>query len=275
MALDDLLSLFLECIVAAAGENADQEHGQPRVGLHVVDGPVLVLVGEVRDREAVCEDHDKLHEGAHEGDDPQGRVELATLRELVVEAGEDGQQEEELEVVCYVPGPGETGVRFAPGDHVVEEYDMPEPVLRAFCVRLILMEKGTVTTEEDKELPVEENGEYVQRQKSHHAVDINEEFRTEEPVLLLHLSKHKVGAYECGHPEKYIGDMLGREDSAEDKALHPVLDDIHILQGSTLESVEVGLAQDYHGTGKDSQTIEDFKFCILWVLQGTILEQSD
>jgi len=29
---------------------------------------------------------------------------------------------------------------------------------------LILMEKGTVTTEEDEELPVEENGEYVQRQ---------------------------------------------------------------------------------------------------------------
>jgi hypothetical protein len=91
----------------------------------------------------------------------------------------------------------------------------------------------------------------------------------------LHLSKHKVGANESGHPEKYIGDMLCREDSTEDKALHPVLDDIHILQGSTLEGVEVSLAQDYHGTGKDSQTIEDFKFSILWILQGTVLEKSD
>lgn len=69
--------------------------------------------------------------------------------------------------------------------------------------------------------------------------------------------------------------MLCREDSAEDKALHPVLDDIHILQDSTFKGVEVGLAQDYHGTGKYSQTIEYFKFCILWVLQGTVLEQSD
>lgn len=162
VALDDLLALLLECVVAAAGEDADQEHGQPRVGLHVINGPVLVLVGKVRDREAVREDHDKLHEGAHKGDDPQGRVELATLRELVVEAGEDGQQEEELEVVCYVPGPGEAGVWLAPGDHIIEEYDVPEPVLRAFCVRLVLMEKGTVTTEEDEELPEEENGEYVQ-----------------------------------------------------------------------------------------------------------------
>ena len=69
--------------------------------------------------------------------------------------------------------------------------------------------------------------------------------------------------------------MLCREDSAEDEALHPVLDDIHILQGSTLEGIEVGLTQDYHGTGKDSKTIENFKFCILWVLQGTVLEQGN
>ena len=53
-----------------------------------------------------------------------------------------------MEVVCYVPGPGQAGVWFAPRDHIIEEYDMPEPVFRAFCVRLILMEKGTVPTEE-------------------------------------------------------------------------------------------------------------------------------
>jgi hypothetical protein len=53
-----------------------------------------------------------------------------------------------LEVVCYVPGPGQAGVWLAPRDYIIEEYNMPEPVLRAFCVRLILMEKGTVPTEE-------------------------------------------------------------------------------------------------------------------------------
>ena len=91
----------------------------------------------------------------------------------------------------------------------------------------------------------------------------------------MHLSEHKVGANEGSHPEEYIGDMLGREDCAKDEALHPVLDDIHILQSSTLEGVEVGLTQDYHRTSKYSQTIEYFEFSILWILQGTVLEQSD
>jgi hypothetical protein len=60
--------------------------------------------------------------------------------------------------------------------------------------------------------------------------------------------------------------MLCRKDSAEYEALHPFLDDVHILQGSTLEGIEVSLSQDNNSTGKDSQTIEDFEFDILWIL---------
>jgi hypothetical protein len=148
MPLDYLFTLLLESVVAAASDDADQENWQPRVGLYIVDGPVLVLVSKVRDREAVGEDHDHLDEGAHDCDDSQGSVELATLGELVVEASKYREQEEELEVVCYVPSPGQAGIWLAPRDHIIEEYDMPEPVFRAFCVRLILMEKGTVPTEE-------------------------------------------------------------------------------------------------------------------------------
>lgn len=69
--------------------------------------------------------------------------------------------------------------------------------------------------------------------------------------------------------------MLCREDSAEYEALHPFLDDVHILQGSTFEGIEISLAQDNNSTGKDSQTIEYFEFGILWILQGTVLEQCD
>ena len=99
MRFEYLLTFLLESVVAAASEDADQEYRQPRVGLHIVDSPVLVLVGEVRDREAVGEDHDHLDEGAHHCDDSQGRVELATVCELVVEASKDWEQEEELKVV--------------------------------------------------------------------------------------------------------------------------------------------------------------------------------
>lgn len=121
MSLDGLLILSFERVVRASGDHADQEHGQARVRLDVVDGPVLVVVGEVRDGEAVREDHDHLNERV-QAQQPHEHVEaLLALARIVVERGEEREKQEELEVVREVPGPGEAGVGGGPGDQVVQE----------------------------------------------------------------------------------------------------------------------------------------------------------
>jgi hypothetical protein len=125
----NFFTFLLESIVAASGYHSDQENGQSRIWLHVVYCPILILVGEIRYREAVRQDDYHLHEGAGTCYRRNCDVELAALGQIVIESDEGRKKQEELEIICNVPSPWETGILFSPGNHIIEEDDVPEPVL--------------------------------------------------------------------------------------------------------------------------------------------------
>ena len=161
--LNLLLVLSLECEVAAASHHADQENGQTRVWLHVVHCPVFILVSEVADGEVVSQYDNELNEGVEAEQAEHYIEELLPLARVVVERREQGEQQEELEVVRQVPRPRQARVGLRPRHQVVQEGYVPKPVLATLRCRLVHEEKRAVTTEEDKELPEEKDCEEVKR----------------------------------------------------------------------------------------------------------------
>jgi hypothetical protein len=85
MSLNCLFFLPLKRVIRASSDDSDQKHGQSRVGLHIVDGPVLIVVGEVADGEAVREDHYQLDQGVQAEQANEHVETLLTLAWIVVE----------------------------------------------------------------------------------------------------------------------------------------------------------------------------------------------
>jgi hypothetical protein len=71
-------------------------------------------------------------------------------------------------------------------------------------------------------------------------------------ILLLDFLEHEEDSEEASHPEEAVDDMLSREDSAENEITHPLLNDGHVLQGCTLQNIEVSVSQNDNSTSNDS-----------------------
>ncbi len=265
MSLDGLLILSFERVVRAPGDDADQEHGQARVRLDVVYGPVLVVVGEVRDGQAVREDHNHLNECV-QAQQPHEQVEtLLALARIIVERGEEREKQEELEVIREVPGPGEACVGGGPGDQVVQEGQVPQPVVPTLGGGVVHVEEGAVAAEDHQEFPEEHYCKEVEGEETYGTVHIDESNVVLKAILLLDFLEHEEDSEEASHPEEAVDDMLSREDSAENEITHPLLDDSHILQGCTLQNIEVSVSENDNSTSNDSKTIENCKFLVILI----------
>lgn len=70
-----------------------------------------------------------------------------------------------------------------------------------------------------------------------------------------------IGAKEGRDPEENISDEISRDNNAEERALHPLLDDFDVLD-RTPQGVEVGVAEDDEAAADDSQSIHDFELLV-------------
>ena len=144
-----------------------------------------------------------------------------------------------MHLTRQVPSPIHAAVLLLPRDQIVEEGEVPDPVLTALVHLLVLEKERTLTAKERHEAPKEEQSEDVEGPKSDEAIENEQEFVGRQLAIVeLHLDEELVGGEEGRDPEEDVDKEVCRQDNAEERALYPLLDHLNVLDGAA-ERVEI------------------------------------
>ena len=109
---------------------------------------------------------------------------------VVVCTHQEWNENEELHLTGDEPGPVHAVVVALPWDDIVEEGQMPNPVLITCVCILILEEERTITTKEHNESPVEKHCEGVEWPESHNTIH-DDETLTAWKLAIVELYAHQ------------------------------------------------------------------------------------
>ncbi len=133
---------FLLLIVQESGKDANREGRHAIPGLVVVDLEVVGNHLEERERDLVVNNDVNLDYEADELD--KGEDSHAEFRAAVVNRHEDGNEQEELEVIGEVPGPAHAVVAFALTVEIIDVEEVRPPVV------LTVVNEGVNISEESR-----------------------------------------------------------------------------------------------------------------------------
>ena len=255
-----LILLVLIAVIAASPNDSNKVGRDAREGLLIENGPILVSILKVACRERVL-DYDRDREQWGNGPDWNDKDPEA-LSILEVALYQKWHKYEELHLTGEIPGPRHATIFALPGNQVVQEGEMPYPMLVTLVRVLVLEKEWPLSSKERNNAPKEEQCESVKGPQTHKATENYYKFVAwQSSVIETHLDQELVAGQETWHPEEHIDKEVGGEDKAKEWALDPLLDDLQILNRA-LQGVEVGISENDHDAEYDSQAVQDFELLI-------------